>query len=147
MRSRTAKILMQYTEVTEFRFGDHGKPSVEGIEFNVSHSGDFALVAVCQQAPVGVDIERIRPDVDVARLLTRLGETSLPSDRTELFERWTRRESMTKAAGGPLFEPPPAGIIAIPLPAPDGYVASLSGLGFEPEYRLRAWPSELRGRQ
>lgn len=40
----------------------HGKPCcLGGPEFNLSHSGDLILLAVHQQRPVGVDVERLRP--------------------------------------------------------------------------------------
>jgi 4'-phosphopantetheinyl transferase len=42
--------------------GRHGKPWCGGgPEFNLSHSGDLILLAVHQQRPVGVDVERLRP--------------------------------------------------------------------------------------
>ncbi len=45
---------------------DAGKPVLaEGIHFNVSHSGDLIVLALCEERAVGVDIERRR---DVARV-------------------------------------------------------------------------------
>ena len=64
-----------------FCYGKHGKPALvgaTGVEFNLSHSGDWAMVAVARSVPVGVDIERMRANVDIAALLRRLGETDLP---------------------------------------------------------------------
>jgi 4'-phosphopantetheinyl transferase len=46
-------------EDVEFLTGDHGKPFVRDTtcEFNLSHSGDLAAIAMTNGAPVGVDIE------------------------------------------------------------------------------------------
>ena len=40
--------------------GDNGKPEANGIEFNLSHSGEMALVAVSDDLnPVGCDIQKV----------------------------------------------------------------------------------------
>src|SRR5690349_23768292 len=47
------------------RFDETGKPRVEPrspLHFNLTHSGDRALVAVATEREVGVDIERIDPE-------------------------------------------------------------------------------------
>ena len=92
-----------------FRYGAHGKPGLlpaTRLEFNLSHAGDWAMVAVARSVPVGVDIEQIRTKVDMAALLRRLGETELPQAEPELYRAWARREARTKAEGGPLFTKP-----------------------------------------
>ena len=120
----------------EFALGPHGKPSLPahpGLEFNLSHSGDYALVAIARDCPVGVDIQQIREKIDMSAMLRRLGENDLPSDPAELFHRWTRREARSKAAGGALFDPPAPDIFAANLIAPDGYSAAVALRGFEPQ--------------
>ena len=51
--------------------GDHGKPSLElsdtQLEFNLSHTGDVAVLAVANGTPVGIDLERLRLPIDVMR--------------------------------------------------------------------------------
>lgn len=131
------KILRLHTTATEFHYGEHGKPGLDGVEFNLSHSGEFALIAVSLAAAVGVDIERVRDRVDIARLLARIGEKDLPEGRTALFARWTQREAMSKAVGGPLFIPPGAEIGVTHVAAPEGYAASVALVGFEPECRFQ----------
>jgi 4'-phosphopantetheinyl transferase len=122
-----------------FIYGKHGKPALlpfSDVEFNLSHAGDWAMIAVTHSIQVGVDIELIRPNVDMAPLLRRLGETDLPdATQLELYRIWTRREAKSKAAGGALFDKPPSNISVIDLNAPPGYAASVALVGYEPEVR------------
>jgi len=123
-----------------FRYGKHGKPalvSTTDIEFNLSHASDWALVAVSRRVPVGVDIERLRDNVEMAKLLERLGETDLPDSRPDLYHRWTQREAKTKATGAALFDRPAGDIHAIDIGAPEGYAASIALVGHEPVVRYR----------
>lgn len=119
----------------QFVLGPHGKPSVagvDGVEFSLSHAGDWAMVAVTAGVPVGIDIERIRENVDMAALLRRLGERDLPTGQVELFRAWTRREAVTKAAGGALLDAPSGDFRIRDLDAPEGYSAAVALIGHEP---------------
>lgn len=139
-RSALRAILSKYAgeapESLRFVYGKHGKPALSpsvDMEFNLSHAGDWALIAVAKSVPVGVDIERLRSNIDIAALLRRLGEGDLPFAIPDLYQAWTRREARSKAAGGALFDMPPAGICAIDLKAPEGYAAALALVGWVPE--------------
>jgi 4'-phosphopantetheinyl transferase len=120
-----------------FRYGEHGKPALINIEFNLSHSGDWAMIAVARSIPVGVDIERMRANVDMPALLRRLGETELPQGEPELYQVWTRREARTKAEGRPLFAMPANDTRVIDIAAPPGYAGSVALMGHEPVVRYR----------
>lgn len=90
----------------------HGKPRLErpgetGVEFNMSHAGRHVAVAVAD-APVGVDIEEVRPtdDLDAVALLQFLpDERAWVVDGGEsgkaarFFAVWTRKEALAKAIG------------------------------------------------
>jgi len=93
------------------------------------------MIVVNAGAPVGVDIEAIRDNVDIAKLLHRIGETELSGSREELFRVWARREARTKAVGGPLMEVPSADLRVVDLDAPAGFVAALAMIGRDPEIR------------
>jgi 4'-phosphopantetheinyl transferase len=125
-----------------FAYGKHGKPSIplSHVQFNLSHAGDWAIIAVSRSVPVGVDIERMRPNVEMAVLLRRLGETELPATEPELYQAWTRREAKSKAVGGALFDKPPGDVLAIDLTAPPGYAASVALVGCEPLPLYRTLP-------
>lgn len=86
-----------------------GKPEVVGqpLRFNLSHSGDRAMLAMTGRRSVGVDIERARPhalDAWVARRFAPREEHVLtglsPGERGARFTTlWTRKEALAKALG------------------------------------------------
>jgi 4'-phosphopantetheinyl transferase len=97
-----------------FAYGPHGKPTLTSLSatsfphFNLSHADDVALIAVSLNRPLGVDIERVRPDIatrsEAARFLSSEERTvlaSLPASvRVEaFFTCWTRKEAYVKARG------------------------------------------------
>ena len=119
----------------DFAVGEHGKPYLDhpsAPHFNLSHSGDWALIAVCLSHPVGVDVERIRGKVDIGALLQRLGEFDLPAGHDDRFLRWAHREARSKASGGPLMTPPPDDAFSIPLEVAAGYAAAVALIGSIP---------------
>jgi 4'-phosphopantetheinyl transferase len=97
----------------------HGKPFLcdeaeHGLRFNLSHSEDQALLAVTRGRPIGVDIERIRPDFATDEIAQRFFSQrewqelrGLPAaERTTAFFRcWTRKEAFIKAVGEGLSFP------------------------------------------
>jgi len=95
-----------------------GKPRLreaDSISFSLAHSGAFGLLAVTSGRGVGVDLERIRPIPDSARLAGRFFAPSeaaplenLQADEaTEAFFRtWARKEAYVKGVGGSV----PAGL-------------------------------------
>lgn len=83
-----------------------GKPTVPGLEFNISHSGSLALVAIGAVA-LGVDLERFR-DIDALGLASHyfsFAETRAlcavePEElQNAFFSCWTRKEAFLKATG------------------------------------------------
>jgi 4'-phosphopantetheinyl transferase len=95
-----------------FDIGSFGKPSTPGLEFNLSHSGNLALVAI-GNVPLGVDIERIEA-LDAFELAGHhfstaevLALRSLPPDAVldGFFACWTRKEAFVKATGEGLARP------------------------------------------
>lgn len=149
-RTALRTILADYADLSpkdlRFVLGPHGKPRLEAggdIEFSLSHAGVWAMVAVTRGVPVGIDIERIRDNVDMAALLQRLGVTELPEGRSNLFRVWNRREAMTKAVGGALLDRPAGNFGICDLEAPDGYSAALALPEYIPQVRYRSTPVPL----
>ncbi len=134
----------------------HLKPhaSARSIEFSVSHSGVFGMVAVDSAQSVGVDIEMVATRWSVVEEL--LDSTMAPGERawvlaspdpTTAFARlWTRKEAVVKATGtgllddmrdvvvlGPSDQPaasgipvPTNGLLVIDTVSPIGYRAALA---------------------
>ena len=98
----------------------HGKPIVAAtsripsLRFNLSHSHQFALFAFCLEHEVGIDIEKIKPQVAFEGIESRYFS---PNERAELetlppdlrpegfFLCWTRKEAYVKARGDGLKVP------------------------------------------
>lgn len=85
--------------------GEHGKPYFDGctVQFNISHSGDYAAAAVCD-LPVGIDIQCMRrvKDKMIERLCSseELEYISSAGDKDRAFIRlWALKESYIKAIG------------------------------------------------
>jgi 4'-phosphopantetheinyl transferase len=81
----------------EFAVGEHGKPTVDGVEFNLAHSGPLAVVAVAPR-PVGVDVEVRRSIARPAGVARRLG-LEWPTSEDALLRAWCRTEALVKATG------------------------------------------------
>ncbi len=93
-----------------FFVNQYGKPLLNDhkLEFNLSHSGDFALVAITQQHKVGVDVEKIRADIELESIANRnfsqrefseLMALPLEQRIDGFFNCWTRKEAYIKAHG------------------------------------------------
>jgi 4'-phosphopantetheinyl transferase len=101
----------------QFNYGSKGKPalaSVTGIQFNVTHSGGLAAVALTVGCELGLDIEYIRPLSEMTQIASQFFCTeesseimSLPPNEREraFFCCWTRKEAYIKAIGDGLSAP------------------------------------------
>ncbi len=135
-----------------FGANPHGKPTLadaDGITFNVSHSGDYVLVAVGQAAAIGVDVERWRPGLDgagVGRQVFTPTELALISDAPDaettfrFFRQWTFKEAVAKASGLGLSLNLPRFEIVFPNDTPELVVHGAAELGSAADWRLEAIP-------
>ncbi|WP_316744376.1 4'-phosphopantetheinyl transferase family protein [Pedobacter antarcticus] len=102
------KLLGAYLQIpsnmVEFAYSVRKKPSVKGgVEFSLSHSKDYVLVALSNQA-IGIDIEWIDPSFefnDIAINHFHPEEVGLLRNsmtaRSDFYTIWTRKESILKA--------------------------------------------------
>lgn len=99
-----------------FTLAPGGRPELEGraLSFNLSHSGERALVALSGEAPVGVDVETLRPMPDALRIArghfaadeaADLMRLDGPAREAAFFALWTRKEAVVKALGAGLALP------------------------------------------
>jgi len=92
-----------------FRRGEHGKPELTGLQFNLSHTGTALLLGVSRDVELGVDLERTtRPVRSAPELAQRWfapreaqALTDLPeAAQTPAFLRlWTCKEAVLKCSG------------------------------------------------
>ena len=117
-RALVRAMLAYYTGVLsttlEFAKKDQGKPYLinapSPIYFNLSHSGNFAALAVSTVGEIGIDIETIRPRnyLAIAERYFHADEQTqllaLPEAEREtlFFKLWTLKEAFFKATGGGL---------------------------------------------
>lgn len=106
-------------EAIAYVYGKYGKPEIvyrgkkmEGqIDFNLSHSGKYAVLAVSDR-PVGIDVERLKKDrIGVAERFFCKEEyedilNAKGSERESRFlEYWTMKEAYVKRTGNGLHTP------------------------------------------
>ena len=94
----------------QIRQGHTGKPYIDGspVCFSVSHARDVALIGITRAGPVGVDVQRLRPDQDPLRVAKHFFHESEaeamaalpPAAAADAFLRaWTAKEAVLKALG------------------------------------------------
>ncbi len=98
----------------QFEFGPSGKPKLPphfgAVQFNLSDSGDIAVIAVAGDAEVGVDVEQINRSRPPLEILPQLApseqiavEAAEPSRRAgALYQIWVRKEAYLKSIGAGL---------------------------------------------
>ena len=119
-RGSLRTILGRYTDnnpsAVRFNYSEFGKPSIdsEHIQFNVSHSGDVALIGVTKKHEIGIDVELIRNVKNASSIVMRYFS---PRERSHyqcvpatekllaFYNGWTRKEAFTKAVGQGLYFP------------------------------------------
>ncbi len=114
LRAILAAYLDEHPRSLTFGYGPCGKPfladpsSAHGIEFNLSHCMDMAVIGVARSRCVGIDVEAIReiPEMEhvVERHFSREERASIAAadgaEKIRLFLHfWTRREAAAKARG------------------------------------------------
>ncbi|MFS1862000.1 4'-phosphopantetheinyl transferase family protein [Vibrio lentus] len=123
VRNYLRKVLSSYSdlmlEAWRFEYGEKGKPRLiekqqieTGLNFNISHSKEHLLIAVCQRQgkllQLGVDIEHARSSTNIDSImkhyfsdteLTDLLELSKEEQRERFFDLWALKESYIKATG------------------------------------------------
>ena len=121
LRQILGSLLDAHPGSLQFRAGGQGKPElvseVSGDEpndcrhplrFNVSHSAELGLIAVCWDRELGVDIERVRPFAEADRIVASFfsnGEqvafALIPDQAKALafLRGWTRKEAILKGLG------------------------------------------------
>lgn len=135
-----------------FEYSSYGKPRLAGsrdLSFNLSHSGDLAVIALAAGPELGVDVEARRSVDDCMRLaelvfspLERARLAALPlAIRDDAFlVCWTRKEAFAKACGDGLSHPLSRFTVAF---GPDTH-ARVVHVDGDPDEPYRWWLAELQ---
>ena len=118
LRNLLGVYLNRAPEALHFAYNDHGKPSLanddNGLNFNVSHSGEIMLAAFVLNSEIGIDVETVQQDIDYMaigqRWFSELEHNTLLAlpehERVVAFFRaWSRKEAYVKALGAGLSYP------------------------------------------
>ena len=121
LRSLLGHALRLDPSAVRLRRGVRGRPELDenhGVDFNVSHTGDTALIAIATGTQdgkrIGIDIEReerrVNADGLARKFLTERERAEIaplaPDVRRQRFLRlWTCKEAMSKATGDALSAP------------------------------------------
>lgn len=95
------------TNLDDLKVTFNGKPYLKNsknLHFNISHSGNMILCAISDKAPIGVDVEKIKPKIlDHFKSYFTVHEwqniTFNDNSIKRFYDLWTRKEAMIKADG------------------------------------------------
>lgn len=115
LRAVLSRYLGVNPDVVALVRGETGKPSLMGelrdrsaITFNLSHAHGRALIGVSKAQEIGVDLEFVRADIEVAnlseRFFTHSEHTAImrateEQRATRFFRYWVAKEALLKAQG------------------------------------------------
>ena len=127
LRTVLAQALNQHPSELKFRYEQWGKPrlvrSVEPhIHFNVSHSSEWALIALAQ-SPLGVDLEVLNDRISYRAIASQIltgretqlwNQVPLPERAAATMQLWVCKEPLLKAMGLGIAE----GLQQVSFPVP-----------------------------
>lgn len=113
LRTALSHVLEQSPGAFSFEYTTEKKPYLakkfdgQCVSFNVSHSNGQSLVAISLERNIGIDIEKIRNDVEHEKLAKRFFSLAeyealkqYEGDTAQaFFAVWTRKEAFVKAVG------------------------------------------------
>jgi 4'-phosphopantetheinyl transferase len=114
LRKLLSFYLNQNPTTVSFEYNSSGKPILatdklqEDLRFNLSHSGDFALIAFSHGRNIGIDLEQINSEFDyeiVAKNffspeeIESIEKTKKSKQHRLFFQYWTRKEAILKGLG------------------------------------------------
>ncbi len=122
----------------KFSQAEHGKPSLiksqnpDNIQFNLSHSNNIAMLAVCKHNSLGIDVEYAERKTDWAGISKRfftpneqalLFKLNKDEQKKAFFQIWTRKEAHMKVTGKGLSLSPADFEVSVP-PAVAKFIGS-----------------------
>jgi 4'-phosphopantetheinyl transferase len=148
-------LLSRYTGIPArdivFGYESHGKPVLKntdtpGLRFNLSHSGDLALLAVTRAQRVGADVEHVRPVPEAELIASRTFSRAEYKQLMMIEGRdarlrafyccWTRKEAFIKALGDGLSFPLEKFSVSIETDQPSRVIFISEDLGIAERWTL-----------
>lgn len=126
-------------EDIEFTHKDNGKPYLldeqnpQQLQFNMSHSGNMAILAICRNQSIGIDIEHMERKADWQGISKRFFTANeqqalykLPEEQQKdaFYQVWTRKEAHMKVTGEGLRLPPTHFEVSVP-PTDAAFIANI----------------------
>ncbi|MEB2782617.1 4'-phosphopantetheinyl transferase superfamily protein [Algoriphagus sp. C2-6-M1] len=109
-----AKILNKDFESVEIIYTTNNKPIIDkeiNFHFNLSHSGDYVVLAICKRWDIGIDIEYCNSDFKFQPILdycmSEKEQSEITEDKNPLntfLMYWTRKEAILKGTGIGILE-------------------------------------------
>ncbi len=141
-----------------FVYGPRGKPFIASpasvLSFNLSHTGDMALLGISREAAIGIDLEQLREKPNFHAIARRVFNTAIQQELSQLegatladafFRHWTEYEARMKAIGNGIFshhDPSrDAELPAMHFIPEEGYLAAVVMEGSPPPFE--AWQTYL----
>ena len=115
-------------------------PGYPNFDFNLSHTGGWIALGICQEGRIGVDLETVDPAFPALEIAT---EFFLPEERDwiagggveRFFHLWTAKEALMKATGRGMSLPPDKILVSIS----DGLLATVTNLETGENSAVTTW--------
>ena len=144
IRQELGKALGQPAEAVAITAEPGGRlylPDHPGFDFNLSHTGGWIALGICQEGRIGVDIETIDPTFPAMEIAA---EFFLPEECDwiaqgsveRFFHLWTAKEALMKATGRGMSLPPDK----ISVTIRDGQPATVTNLETGGTCPVTTWP-------
>lgn len=108
---RKALLDLQSTStLSAITYNSYGRPYLADLDFNISHSGNYAVCAISTHGQVGIDLEMIRP-IDLRHFKSQFSSIEwqdiINADDaiSKFYLYWTLKEAVIKADGRGLSLP------------------------------------------
>jgi len=142
----------------KFSSGANGKPALDGprsdasaLSFNMTHSQGRALIAVSDGREVGIDLEKIKPDVKALAIARRyfaraelaaIETAPAPLQAGTFFRYWVAKEALLKGQGTGLRFPIDEFEVQFDAANLSAHVRSREGSRLSGDWRIEMLPVE-----
>lgn len=116
LRELLAGYLNQSPRNIVFSYTEYGRPYINNVDlnFNLSHSDDCILYAITQNQRVGIDVEKLKAEIDYLSIAeefftkneyAKLKNIPIEEQCLAFYRCWTRKEAYVKTMGQGLSYP------------------------------------------